>query len=226
MKEGEYAVFKCPNCGCYTFAPTSQKSRFCSRCGKIVKVDLLHAEITNDARRASELVRSRNAKKAPPELKKALRESFTEAEKKTPKKGARTSSLLMKILMEHCSEEVTLDELEKLCTDYGLDCEWVKEKLPQLALKGVVFFPSPWTVKCTAPSLHRPENQSEEVSSQTTNLNKLVIDAFSVPTSRVKVVEWFAEKGYSPEKVDEIIDKLHRSGLIIEEKPGIFKKVE
>ncbi|MBS7287474.1 MAG: transposase zinc-binding domain-containing protein [Candidatus Freyarchaeota archaeon] len=222
MNGGGYAVFKCPNCGCYTFAPASQKSRLCPRCGKIVKIDLLHAEIVGDARRASELVRARNAKVAPPELKKVLKEQLVEAERKPRREGARSSTLLVKVLVEHCSgKEVTLDELERLCADCGLDNEWVKEKLPQLAMKGIVFFPSPWTVKYAGPA-SKSGKTFEAV--QTAGLDRAVIEAISASTPRAKVIEQLAERGYPPEKVDEAIDKLHRSGLIIEEKPGVFRK--
>jgi len=225
LNGGEYAVFRCPNCGCYTFAPTAQKNRLCSRCGRIVKVDLLHAEIVSDARRASELVKYHNAKNAPPKLKEALKEQLMGSERKTQRMGTRSSTLLMKVLAENCSEEITLDELEELCKKHGLDCEWVKAKLPQLALKSLVFFPSPWTVKCAAIP-HSSEEPSKSGVSQTASLSKVVMEAFSIPASRAKVIKQLAEKGYPPEKVDELIDKLHKSGLIIEEKPGIFKRVD
>ncbi|MEM1659174.1 MAG: hypothetical protein QXK94_09090 [Candidatus Jordarchaeales archaeon] len=217
-----YAVFKCPNCNCYTFAPTSQKSRRCPRCGRVVKVDLLHAQVVGDLRRANELVKLYNARSAPPEVKEVIREQAVKAEDRPPKAGVRSSTLLMKVLVEHCSErEVSLNELEELCERYGLDVEWVKEKLPQLTLKGVVLFPSPWTVRCTVSSHVAVERAPS--SRGATGLVKAVIDAFSVPTPKTDVVKMLVERGYSPEKVEEVIEKLHRSGVIIEEKPGVFR---
>lgn len=190
----------------------------------MVKVDLSHAQVVGDARRASELVRVYNAKSAPSDVKEILKEQAARAESRPPKTGVRSSTLLMKVLVENCSEkEVSLNELDELCERYGLDVEWVRERLPQLALKGVVFFPSPWTVKCTATTRVAAERPSR--SEGTTGLVKAVIEAFSAPAPKKDVVKMLVERGYPLEKVEEVIEKLHKNGLIVEEKPGVFRSV-
>ncbi|MHA1606082.1 MAG: DUF1922 domain-containing protein [Candidatus Freyarchaeota archaeon] len=219
MKAG-YAVFKCPKCGRYTFAPASSKSRLCSNCGKIIKVDLSRAEIVGDARRASELVRYRNAKEAPPNVKQAIRMKGEDA-RLPPREGVRSSSLLLKMLAERCSDTpISLDVLDSLCKEYDLDPGWVREKLPELGVKGIVFFPTPWTLKFIDRK-RKPEVKSRKMG----NIYKVVLDALSRSSlSESEIVELLAEQGFSPQQVEEAIEALHNRGLIIEVKPGFFKK--
>ena len=60
MSIKEFIVIRCPKCGKWTYAKTTQKSRFCSRCEKQFKIDPIKVVYAENHKQAQMMVKKRN----------------------------------------------------------------------------------------------------------------------------------------------------------------------
>ncbi len=240
-----YAIFRCPKCGRYTFSPAKQKTRLCGNCGSIIKIDPMNSQIVYDAREASVLVRKYNAGKDAQSFLQAVEDSQKEFEKLIPEEPINIEELIEKeetisssriqrltlLLRENCIKEpVSFDQIEELCTKYKLDFEWVKERLTQLGKEGSIIFPTPWTVKYigTADSGYTAISKVTKPQMQIKGASKALIKILSQssePLSEKEIIQKMEIKGYNPEETKETLKKLHKSGEIIEPRPGFYLQV-
>lgn len=240
-----YAIFRCPKCGRYTFSPAGQKTRLCGNCGSIIKIDPMKSQIVNDPREASMLVRKYNAGKDPKSFLQAVEASQKELEKLLPKESIKIDELLEEeetvsssrmqrltlLLRENLIKEpVSFNQIEELCQKYKLDFEWVKERLTQLGKEGNLIFPTPWTVKYigTADSGYtaiskttKPQTQIKEASKALTK----ILSQSKEPLTENEIIQKMENAGYNPEETQETLKKLHKSGEIIEPRPGYYHTV-
>ncbi len=238
-----YAIFRCPKCGRYTFSPATQKTRLCGNCGSIIKVDPMKSQIVKDAREASVLVRKYNAGKDAQSFLQAVESSQKELEKLIPEEPITIEELIEEeetisssrnqrltlLLREKCTNEpISFDQIEELCPKYKLDFEWVKEKLTQLGKEGNLIFPTPWTVKYvgTADSGYTAISKANKPQMQIKGASKALIKILSQsedPLPEKEIIQKMEIMGYNPEETQETIKKLHKSGEIIEPRPGFYQ---
>lgn len=60
MYEKEFIVLQCPRCGKWTYAKTAQKTRFCSRCEKNFKINLISGIYVKNHQQANFMVKLKN----------------------------------------------------------------------------------------------------------------------------------------------------------------------
>lgn len=241
-----YAIFRCPKCGRYTFSPAKQKTRLCGNCGSIIKVDPMRSQIVDDPREASMLVRKYNASKDAESFLKAVEASQKELEKLLPEEPVKVEELiedegktvsssriqrLTLLLRENCTAEpVSFDRIEELCPKYKLDFDFVKEKLTQLGKEGSIIFPTPWTVRYIGDAdsgytaISRPAKPQVHVKGASRTLIKILSRSES-PLSEEEIVQRMEMRGYNPDETREVLRKLHKSGEIIEPRPGYYLPV-
>jgi len=240
-----YAIFMCPKCGKYTFSPAGQKTRLCGNCGSIIKVDPTKSQIVNDPREASMLVRKYNAGKDAKSFLQAVEASQKELEKLLPKESVKIDELLEEeetisssriqrltlLLRENCIKEpISFDQIEELCTKYKLDFEWVKERLTQLGKEGNIIFPTPWTVKYigTADSGYTAISKTTKPQMQIKGASKAltkILTQSKEPLTEKEIIQKMEIVGYNAEETQETLKKLHKSGEIIEPRPGYYHTV-
>ncbi|MGQ9722719.1 MAG: DUF1922 domain-containing protein [Candidatus Jordarchaeum sp.] len=237
-----YAIFRCPKCGRYTFSPSKQKTRLCGNCGSIIKVDPMRSQIVGDAREASMLVRKYNAEKDPQSFLQAIEVSKKELENLLPEEPIKIQDLIEEeetisssrvqrltlLLVENSTREpISFDLIEELCAKYKLDFEWVKERLTQLGKEGNIIFPTPWTVKYigAADSGYTAISKSTKPQMQIKGASKALIKILSQssePISEKEIIQKMEIMGYNPEETQQTLKKLHKSGEIIEPRPGLY----
>ncbi|MEM3586362.1 MAG: DUF1922 domain-containing protein [Candidatus Jordarchaeaceae archaeon] len=240
-----YAIFRCSKCGRYTFSPVGQKTRLCSNCGSIIKIDPMRSQIVNDLREASILVRKYNAEKDAKSFLQAVEASQKELEKLLPKESVKLEELIEEeetvsssriqrltlLLKENCVKEpISFDQIEELCPKYKLSFEWVKEKLTQLGKEGNIIFPTPWTVKYigTMDSGYTAISKTTKPQIQLKGASEALIKILKEskePLTEKEIIREMENAGYNLEETLETLKKLHRSGEIIEPKPGHYHRV-
>ena len=60
MSIKEYIVIRCPRCGKWTYAKTKQKTRFCSRCERSFRIDLMKVIYVETHQQANIMVKFKN----------------------------------------------------------------------------------------------------------------------------------------------------------------------
>ncbi|HUU76806.1 MAG: DUF1922 domain-containing protein [Candidatus Heimdallarchaeota archaeon] len=60
MSIKEYIVIRCPRCGKWTYAKTKQKTRFCSRCERSFRIDLMKVIYVETHQQANIMVKLKN----------------------------------------------------------------------------------------------------------------------------------------------------------------------
>jgi arsenate reductase-like glutaredoxin family protein len=237
-----YAIFMCSKCGKYTFSPVGQKTRLCGNCGSIIKIDPMRAQIVKDPREASLLVRKYNAGKDAKSFLQAVEASQKEWEELLPKESVKIEELIEEeetisssriqrltlLLKENCVKEpASFDQIEELCPKYKLNFEWVKEKLTQLGKEGNIIFPTPWTVKYigTMDSGYTAVSRASKAQMQLKGASKAltrILNQSKEPLTEKEIIQEMENAGYNPEETLETLKKLHKSGEIIEPRPGYY----
>jgi NADH pyrophosphatase NudC (nudix superfamily) len=70
MSVKPFIVIRCPRCGQWTYAKSSQKTRFCSRCQKSFQIDPLRVIYVENHQKARIMVQLKNEKDGLKQLKK------------------------------------------------------------------------------------------------------------------------------------------------------------
>lgn len=242
----KFVVFRCPVCGKFTYAPLGQKTRLCSFCGKIIRIDPRTAVITDDAKQASLLVRRYNLKGGEKSYLEALKaqkrkvlDSIKEMEQisePSPEENETSVSLskarrMFVMLKEECSNPINIDELGKLCKKYRLEWDWVRDQLELLAKEGTVIFPRPWLLQYIGGgnvegyALKTKHLREKKSLYQIKNLRKIIATILrerKEPISYVELTETLTGEGFALEEIEEIVRKLFLEGLLVEPKPGHF----
>jgi len=240
-----FVVFRCPVCGKFTYAPLGQKTRLCSFCGKIIRIDARQAIVVEDARQASFLVKRYNLKGGEKNYletlkaqKKELLNLIEEVEEvpessyegKEVASSSKTRRMFI-MLKENCTNPINIDELRELCKKYNLEWDWVREQLEVLSKEGTVIFPKPWLLQYISDEnvegyvpKKRPSRKKNSLY-QVKNLRKALANVLkdkNEPVSYDELVEILKAKGFTLEEIEETVRKLSMEGLLIEPKPGYF----
>jgi len=241
----KFVVFRCPVCGKFTYAPLGQKTRLCSFCGKIIRIDPRTAVITDDAKQASLLVKRYNLKggeKSYLEALKAQKERVLDLIEEVEQPSEilpeeETSVSLSKarrmfvMLRERCSNPINIDELGKLCKKYGLEWDWVREQLELLAKEGTVIFPRPWLLQYIGEedvegyTSKTKQLREKKLLHQIKNLRRIIASILrgrKEPMSYAELTEILTSEGFTLEEIEETMRKLFLEGLLVEPKPGYF----
>jgi len=240
-----FVVFRCPVCGKFTYAPLGQKTRLCSFCGKIIRIDARHAIVTDDAKQASLLVKRYNLKGGEKSYLEALKsqkeellnlieegkhllESLPEGKTAVSSSKARR---MFSMLKENCINPINIDELKELCKKYNLEWDWVREQLEILAREGTVIFPKPWLLQYISDEYvegYVPEKKTLQKRNslyQMKNLRKVLTSILREriePISYTELVEILKAKGFTLTEIEEAVRKLSMEGLLMEPRPGYF----
>ena len=246
---GRYLIFRCQHCGHFTFSPVGQKTRLCSYCGKIIKINTAYALVVDDKYKAMFLVKKFNAKNGWREFKRILEverdkilcmiEKIEEAEE-TERKGepiitVESSKMrrLLKLLKECCQENpLHLEDFKKLCGKYGLEEGWALAKVETLSREGVIIFPDPWHIKYVGGEVEgivisRKRKATSKIR-RSKNPVSAIVEVFRRQKIHIKYEDlraYMLEEGFSDEQIDSALRMLLNRGMIIERSPGIYEWV-
>lgn len=246
-----YVVFRCQHCGRFTFSPLGQKTRLCGYCGKIIKINTAYGIIVDDRYKASLLVKRFNAKDGWKEFKRMLEEqkekvlALVEEEGEGGVEGEVESGAeviitdhskmrrLLKLLEENCRDKpIHLDELRRLCAKYGLEEEWVLDRLEALSREGLVIFPDPWHLKYVSGEaegivVSRRRRRLEVGLRRTRSPVKAM---FEFLRKRREVTyedlrSFMESEGFTDEQLEKTLETLISRGMVIKRVDGVYEWV-
>jgi hypothetical protein len=227
----------CSKCRNFTLAPSGQKRRRCSYCGKLINIGKAACAIFDGHDAASNAVKEFNAARGGDEFEKAVERSRDKLHTRMPSehmkleedpelddigqvsgKGAR----LMLLLQKEASMPCSLGKIEDLCTSYQLEWSWVEKQLIKLSNSGQVIFPRPWQVQLVEKIEQEPDEEPKlvDVSSEI-----LVLLEERGSTKISAIWEFFEERGISQESVEVSLEALMKKGEIFEPSQGTVKVV-
>ncbi len=232
-----FLVFKCPKCGAFLYAPINQKTRRCTYCNHIIKINPSQCQLVESIQKASELVKKYNAKKNTDEFRMAVessRESILKIydylehqntaatpESDTVYISGGKSRTLFSLLIKYAKQPVSLDYFRKISEQNKLDWQWVTESLEKLSHDGVIIFPRPWEIQLVSeenlPGIKGETKSKRKISSK--SLEHMIIQILETHSMPVKIriiVEELIKYGYDEEEIRKIIDKMISNGIIYE----------
>ncbi|NHI89481.1 MAG: hypothetical protein EAX87_08160 [Candidatus Thorarchaeota archaeon] len=234
-----FLVFMCPKCRNFTNAPVGQKRRRCSYCGTIIDISKAASAIFDTPETASLAVKEFNASRGGDEFERAVEKSRERILALLPKQRVSAEEIssgndrarppgmrkrLMKLLHSEASTRpCSLDRIEELCPDYGLDWKWVEGQLENLSNDGTLVFPRPWSVQLVATD--RLPKSKEIVTKDVTNEILEILQLSEEMTSVNDIKEKLSEKGISENSIETSLEKLMQKGEIFEPKSGFVSLV-
>ncbi len=233
----KFLVFKCPKCGAFLYAPVRQKTRRCTYCNHIIKINPAESQLVESIEEASKLVKQYNAKKNSDEFIMAVeasRESIvklyeyldmqeTESisdDKVTYISGGK-SRTLFSLLVQFAKNPITLDKFRALAEKYKLDWQWVTDSLEKLSQDGIIIFPKPWEIQLVSESEIPGIKETTPVKSKKSmkSLERAIIEfleAHNMPIKTSELILEFNKYGYSDEEIQKVINGLIASGVLYE----------
>lgn len=227
----------CSKCRNFTLAPSGQKRRKCSYCGKIINIGKAACAVFDGHDAASNAVKEFNAAKGGDEFEKAVERSREKLHALMPSesikiedtsdnhelsqasgKGAR----LMLLLQKEANTPCALGKLEEMCTLYQLDWSWVEKQLLKLSNSGQVIFPRPWQVQIVG-QLEQEPDVGQSIVDVSTDILMLLDENKSMKVS--DLWEHFKARGITQESVDQSLEALMKKGEIYEPSQGTVKMV-
>ncbi|MHA1712456.1 MAG: DUF1922 domain-containing protein [Candidatus Ranarchaeia archaeon] len=250
----EFLVFRCPRCGHYLNAPSSQKTRLCSYCRRVVKVDRERAQLVKNARDAGELVRRYNAGN---EIEKFQVAAHTFRGKqngntrtailnrnndKTALDEATTGSqrLLLHILHEHASKQaIDFEKMRSLSLRYDLPWDWTKSQIETLAKNGDIVFPKPWSIQyivktysvpghrlATRPKKKKKIRSSSLLETSKSTLRNRIRNYIASVSGTASIQDIVNALGVNNvAEIEDALAALLHQGFIFEPSPGRYKQV-
>lgn len=229
----------CPKCRNFTNAPVGQKRRRCSYCGTIIDISKAASALFDTPETASLAVKEFNASRGGDEFEKAVEKSRERILALLPKQRVSAEEIssgndrarppgmrkrLMKLLhSEARTRPCSLDRIEELCPDYGLDWKWVEGQLENLSNDGTLVFPRPWSVQLVATD--RLPKSKEIVTKDVTNEILEILQLSEDMTSVNDIKEKLSKKGISENSIETSLEKLMQKGEIFEPKSGFVSLV-
>ena len=232
-----FLVFMCSKCRNFTLAPSSQKRRKCSYCGKIINIGKAACAIFDGHDAASNAVKAFNAAKGGDEFEKAVERSRDKLHALMPSEPIRIDDVtehgevsqtsgkgerLMILLEKEANEPCSLGKLEELCTLYQLDWSWVEKQLIKLSNSGQVIFPRPWQVQIVE-QVEKSTDTVQNVVDVSIEILNLLEESGSMKIS--DLWKYFGARGISQESVDLSLEALMKKGEIYEPSQGTIKTV-
>jgi hypothetical protein len=229
-----FLVFMCPKCRNFTNAPVGQKRRRCSYCGTIIDISKSASALFDTPETASLAVKEFNASRGGGEFEKAVERSRERILALLPKQRVSAEEIssgndrsrptgmrkrLMKFLQNEArTRPCSLDRIEELCLDYGLDWKWVEGQLENLSNDGTLVFPRPWSVQLVATDKlpKSKEIATKDVTTEILDLLQLSEEMMSVNDIKEKL----SKKGISENSIETSLEKLMQKGEIFEPKSG------
>jgi len=223
-----FVVFMCSKCKGFTNAPVGQKRRRCSYCGSIIDITKANLALFDNPAQASEAVKAFNASKGGDDFKDAVERSRDRIKALLPSETVTAADItssgdqpapegkrrrLMAILEKEArGKACSLDRLEELVKEDGLDWKWVEKQVESLSTNGALIFPRPWTVQLViTDEAELPTKLSnKDVSSEIVELLKKKGGPIKVD----ELVQHFEQEGISESSVDSSLERLLRNGDI------------
>jgi len=239
MRRSGFYVIRCPRCGRYTFAPITQKTRFCVYCHRIFKVNPLDAQYVEDAKTATTLVKFYNTGKHHEEFMEAVRQSRAQVVALVPSQNIKLESLsdregigtatssrrrrLEEILYKYArGTGVELQVLEEECLKAGLPWDWVSQQLEALKRSGRIVCPRPWLVRIVA-SVDRPQTGKTVSNYSLAALARQIGDIIRKaerPISFMDLTNTLLKKGAPTAQIEKAIELLKVQGYIFKTRDG------
>ncbi len=140
--------------------------------------------------------------------------------KQSPPQGKRRT-LMTLLEREARKKPCSLDRLEEISTNEGLEWAWVEKQIESLANTGALIFPRPWTIQLVIHDVDDDETvgSSKDVSNEIVSLLRDKGGELSV----AEIMDYFIEKGVSESSVENSLERLMRSGDIFQPKPRLVK---
>jgi LSD1 subclass zinc finger protein len=224
----------CSKCRNFTNAPVGQKRRRCSYCGTIIDISKSASALFDTPEAASAAVKEFNASRGGDEFERAVERSRERILALLPKQRVSAEEIssrtdwpkppgmrkrLMKLLHNEArTRPCSLDRIEELCLDYGLDWKWVEGQLENLSNDGTLVFPRPWSVQLVETD--RLQKSKEIATKDVTNeiLELLQVSEEMVSLNDIK--EKLSKIGISENSIETSLEKLMQKGEIFEPKNG------
>ena len=229
-----FLVFMCPKCRNFTNAPVGQKRRRCSYCGTIIDISKSASALFDTPETASAAVKEFNASRGGDEFERAVERSRERILALLPKQRLSAEEItsgndrskppgmrkrLMKLLHNEArTRPCSLDHIEELCIDYGLDWKWVEGQLESLSNNGTLVFPRPWSVQLVATDTLPKSNKTttKDVTNEILELLRLSEEMVGVNDIKEKL----SKMGISENSIETSLEKLMQKGEIFEPKSG------
>jgi hypothetical protein len=209
-----------------------QKRRRCSYCGSIIDILKAASALFDTPEMASAAVKEFNASRGGDEFEKAVERSRERVLALLPEERVNAEDISSKdeetrppvelLRKETKTAQCSLDRIEELCPDYGLDWNWVEGQLEGLSNSGVLIFPRPWAVQLVVTD---DSAKSEDSTSKDVTTEILALLQGQKLLKVTNIIAKFGEQGISEKSVETSLEKLMQKGEIFEPKSGYVSLV-
>ncbi len=241
MPRSGFYIIRCPKCGRYTYAPTSQKTRLCVYCQRIFKINPLNAIFVEDAKTARTSVKLYQTGKHHQEFLTAVEKSRAHIkslipqkqvklnqiqEKKTPHQpGSTRHRELEQILYQHArTKTLDLQDLEQECQKAGIPWDWTTRQIEGLIRSGHLISPKPWQIRLVGDEFKTDEMVTSRMSP--TKLARKIADIIrksSQPINHAQLIEQLEKESISEVEGEEALTLLRSQGYVIKTPKGTYQ---
>jgi len=241
MPRSGFYIIRCPKCGRYTYAPTSQKTRLCVYCQRIFKINPLNAIFVEDAKTARTRVKLYQTGKHHQEFMAAVEKARAHIkplipqeqvdlnqiqEKEAPHQPVSTRRReLEKILYQHArTKTLDLQNLEQECQKAGIPWDWTVRQIEGLIRSGHLISPKPWQI-----CLVGDEAKTDEVATPRMSPTKLarkiadIIRKSSTLINHTQLIEQLENESISEVDSEEALTLLRSQGYVIKTPKGNYQ---
>lgn len=236
-----FYIIRCPKCGRYTYAPTSQKTRLCVYCQRIFKINPLNTIFVEDAKTARTRVKLYQTGKHHQEFMAAVEKSRAHIkplisqdqvdlnqiqEKKVHHQPVSTRRReLEQILYQHARTK-TLDfqDLEQECQKAKIPWDWTVRQIEGLIRSGHLISPKPWQIRLVVDETKTDEPATSKMSP--TKLARKIADIIrksSKPINHAQLVEQLEHESISEVDSEEALTLLRRQGYLLKTPKGTYQ---
>lgn len=234
-----FLVFKCPKCGAFLYAPINQKTRRCTYCNHIIKINPNECQIANSIEEASKLVKKYNASKNTDEFimaveasRDSIREIYDYLNSQSSSASSRPTEYISggksrtfwSLLVKFAKVPISLDKFREITERHKLDWLWVSESLEKLAQDGVIIFPRPWEILLVSddglPGIKEENNKGSNRKSSK-SLERLIVEfleAHNMPIKKSEIIREIEKYGFESQEIQKSLDKMKAKGIIYEPK--------
>lgn len=242
-REGFY-IIRCPRCGRFTYAPTTQKTRLCVYCQRVFKINPLNAVFVDEAQTAQVRVKLYQTGKHHKEFMEAVEKSREKIKALLPSANVDIEQLqdskhktqpistrrreLERILYQNARKEaLDLQMLEKECAKAGIPWDWAAQQIETLIRTGHLISPKPWQVRLVTDEFQPNDSTGKPVS--TINLARTISEILSkakTAISQEEIISQLEERGIASTGIDEALNRLRTQGYILKTSEGTFRWTE
>ncbi|MFX1301139.1 MAG: hypothetical protein ACFFDE_09390 [Promethearchaeota archaeon] len=241
MPRSGFYIIRCPKCGRYTYAPTSQKTRLCVYCQRIFKINPLNAIFIEDAKTARTRVQLYQTGKHHQEFMAAVEKARAHIRPLIPQEQVELNQIqekkvshqptstrrreLEQILYQHARKKTRdLQDLEQECQKAGIPWDWTVRQIEGLISSGHLISPKPWQIRLVGDKAKSNEMVASRMSP--TKLARKIADIIrnsSTPINHTQLLEQLENESISEVDSEEALELLQGQGYVIKTPKGTYQ---